>query len=262
MKRVVLVTSGGTAEPIDKVRKITNMSTGRLGAKIAEQLLNNYYKGPGIHVIYVHSKGAVLPNHTWSGSDLTLIQASSTQEVYDALKDVLTTQKVDAVIHSMAISDYTVDYLTTTENVADLAQSLTDRNNGVADIRGQLAEKLTNSYPDTHKLNNSSKVSSYEDGIMIKLKRTPKIISMIKEWNPDTMLVGFKLLNGVPKEDLIQVATDLLNKNRCSYVVANDLTAIGASGHKAYLVSKDGIKAEFETKAKIAHGLADLIADD
>ena len=35
----VVITSGGTSEPIDRVRKITNSSTGRLGANIANKLI-------------------------------------------------------------------------------------------------------------------------------------------------------------------------------------------------------------------------------
>ena len=35
----IVITAGGTSEPIDNVRKITNSSTGKLGAVIAEELL-------------------------------------------------------------------------------------------------------------------------------------------------------------------------------------------------------------------------------
>ena len=44
---------------------------------------------------------------------------------------------------------------------------------------------------------NDSKISSYEDNLVIILKRTPKIISMIKEISPSTHLIGFKLLDSV-----------------------------------------------------------------
>ena len=35
----VVITSGGTSEPIDNVRKITNSSSGKLGCTIAEEIL-------------------------------------------------------------------------------------------------------------------------------------------------------------------------------------------------------------------------------
>ena len=39
----IIITSGGTSESIDKVRKITNMSTGKLGAKIADAISSKFY---------------------------------------------------------------------------------------------------------------------------------------------------------------------------------------------------------------------------
>ena len=252
MTKTIIITSGGTAEPIDKVRKITNMSTGRLGAIIAERFLNNYNGGFKVHVIYVHSKGSILPNHTWSGSELTYVQASSTQEVYDALQNLLTTQKIDAVIHSMAVSDYTVDYLTSTSLVGDAVCS---RVMVPSDVM-----ELLDSLPDEYRIDNSAKVSSNEGGLLIKLKKTPKIISKIKEWSPDTMLVGFKLLNGVSKDELISVARELLLKNQCEYVVANDLTSIREGKHIAYVVTANDVIAELDTKEKIAGSLVSLIS--
>lgn len=38
----ILITAGGTSEPIDDVRKITNRSTGKLGLAIGERLLREY----------------------------------------------------------------------------------------------------------------------------------------------------------------------------------------------------------------------------
>lgn len=38
--KTVLITSGGTIEPIDGVRGITNFATGKLGSVIAETLQN------------------------------------------------------------------------------------------------------------------------------------------------------------------------------------------------------------------------------
>ena len=71
-----------------------------------------------------------------------------------------------------------------------------------------------------------NKISSYEDNLVIVLKPTPKIISIIKNLSPSTYLVGFKLLDGVSKEELIEVAKRLQNKNNCDLVVANDLSNI------------------------------------
>jgi phosphopantothenoylcysteine decarboxylase/phosphopantothenate--cysteine ligase len=52
----VLVTSGGTACPIDDVRLVTNIGTGLFGSQIAESLLRS-----GCRVHYLHSRGARRP---------------------------------------------------------------------------------------------------------------------------------------------------------------------------------------------------------
>ncbi len=53
----ILVTSGGTSEYIDDVRIITNISTGKLGAKIAYAFLR-----AGHEVIYLHGKRSEMRN--------------------------------------------------------------------------------------------------------------------------------------------------------------------------------------------------------
>lgn len=52
----ILITAGGTSENIDSVRKITNSSSGRLGAVIAEQMLQN-----GHNIVYVHGEKSNSP---------------------------------------------------------------------------------------------------------------------------------------------------------------------------------------------------------
>lgn len=52
-------------------------------------------------------------------------------------------------------------------------------------------------------------------------------------------MVGFKLLDGVSKEELISVAKKLRDKNRCDLVVANDLSNIRNGEHIAYIIDKN-----------------------
>ena len=100
-----------------------------------------------------------------------------------------------------------------------------------------------------------SKISSYEDDLVIVLKKTPKIISIIKNICPDTYLVGFKLLDNVKKEKLIEVAKKLRDKNNCDLVVANDLKNINKDMHKAYIIDKNNNEILCNTKEEIAKNL-------
>ena len=100
-----------------------------------------------------------------------------------------------------------------------------------------------------------SKISSYEDNLVIVLKPTPKIISIIKNLSPSTYLVGFKLLDGVSKEELIEVAKRLRNKNNCNLVVANDLATIRNGEHIGYIIDKNNEIEEAHGKDDIAKKL-------
>ena len=56
----ILITAGGTAEPIDNIRDITNKGTGKLGSLIADEFASREDAG---NIYYVHGRGAVLPQN-------------------------------------------------------------------------------------------------------------------------------------------------------------------------------------------------------
>ena len=68
----------------------------------------------------------------------------------------------------------------------------------------------------------------------------------------DIDVVGFKLLSGVPHEELIDVGYRLLQKNDCEYVMANDLREIGPDFHKGYLIHRDKTYDTMNTNEEIA----------
>lgn len=82
-------------------------------------------------------------------------------------------------------------------------------------------------------------------------EKTPKVISYVKQWNPNIKLVGFKLLVNVPQEELIKVARASLVKNHADYILANDLVDIQTGMHKALLISNNEV-ASADTKEAIA----------
>ena len=206
----ILVTSGGTSEAIDSVRSITNHSSGRLGKIITETLLK-----AGHEVCLITTFQAVKPvNHP----NLTIIEIKNTADLLQVMKDKVMNYQV--LIHSMAVSDYTPVYMTGFEEV-QASQDLTEFLN---------------------RKNQETKVSSKDEVQVLFLKKNPKIISLVKEWNPSIHLIGFKLLVNVSQEYLIQIARESLEKNQADLIVANDLTQIHADQHVAHLVEKDSFK--------------------
>ena len=146
----------------------------------------------------------------------------------------------------MAVSDYTVSYVTTAKLLKEEIV-----NNGGKDIEN-IIKNNTN-------VLTGNKLSSYEDNLIVTLKSTPKVISKIKEISPDTFLVGFKLLDGVSKEELISVAKGIRDKNKCDLVVANDLKNIREGNHEAYIIDKDDNIINASSKEEIANKLVNKI---
>ena len=222
----ILVTSGGTSEAIDSVRSITNHSSGRLGKIITETLLK-----AGHEVCLITTFQAVKPvNHP----NLTIIEIKNTADLLQVMKDKVMNYQV--LIHSMAVSDYTPVYMTGFEEV-------------------QVSQDLTE-FLD--RKNQETKISSKDEVQVLFLKKNPKIISLVKEWNPSIHLIGFKLLVNVNQEYLIQIARESLEKNQANLIVANDLTQISREQHKAYLVEKNSFQTA-TTKEEIADLLLEKI---
>ena len=93
--KTILVTAGGTVEPIDPVRYIGNRSSGRMGYEIAKSAVN-----AGANVILISGKSDIEPpfglNH--------FVKVESAIEMRsEVLKHF---ENVDAVIMSAAVADY------------------------------------------------------------------------------------------------------------------------------------------------------------
>jgi phosphopantothenate-cysteine ligase len=147
----------------------------------------------------------------------------------------------------MAISDYCIDYVTSVDNI------INDLNDNQIDLEKYFDRPK-------HTINNKTKISSNQKDLIIKLKQAPKIIGLIKDISPKTNLIGFKLLDNVTNEYLIEVAQNLAKKNNCNYVIANDMKHIKNGEHKAFVVTKeDVIGEEIIGKENIVNKIIELI---
>lgn len=200
----ILITAGGTSENIDSVGKITNSSSDRLGAVIAEQMLQN-----GHDIVYVHGEEAILPSGCYERYAITGVR-----DLQQIVKHILTTQKIDVVIHAMAVSDYYVDYVTTPALAA----------------MGLALEEHTNA--DNNQDN--------EECLMVILKKSPKIIQEIKQWAPDVTQIGFKPLTNVAYEELDADARKQIKTCQNLVVACNDLQRIDKNRHPAWFIGPNG----------------------
>jgi phosphopantothenoylcysteine decarboxylase/phosphopantothenate--cysteine ligase len=100
----VLITAGPTTSPIDAVRYITNHSTGRMGAAMAEEALR---RGAEVRYVLGVDKGVIRPIAPKGSADrLTLVEVRTAEEMAAAALNFL--PEVNGVIATAAVLDYRV----------------------------------------------------------------------------------------------------------------------------------------------------------
>lgn len=271
-KKKIIITAGPTNERIDAVMQITNMSTGSLGCRIAETILNNPETAEQVEKLYyISTKLAYKPKVDDFKDRLDCIRVDDTEELQAVLKVLLRNEHIDAVVHSAAVGDYKGKYVITGEALAqEIAGKVMEQihQQGQESLTTQAINDIVLTVCDNPAsiADNSTKISSYEPRLMVRLDLTPKVISQIKTWSPKTLLIGFKLLDHVSREELFDVASRLREKNNADYIIANDLSKIGGGdGHWAMVIGKDPdsdksmVLKECQTKRDIAITIASLL---
>ena len=245
MNKNILITAGPTNEYIDEVMKITNMSTGRLGIELTKNHLN---EGNNVTLIATRSvirSGLFERYDLMNNPYLKIIPIETTQDMYEELERE-SQNNYDMVIHSSAVGDYKPEFSFRMEDLAkELERSIKE---------GKITyEELLNVLINPNcKVNDDTKISSYEPHLTVKLTLTTKLISHLKEWYPQSLLIGFKLLENVPKEHLMEVARKLCIKNQMDYIIANDLHDLRQGEHLSFLVNEKGYQnVEFHTPEDI-----------
>lgn len=240
----ILITAGGTSEPIDEIRAITNKSTGRLGSAIAHEF---WLREDVDKIFYVHGKGAVLPED----EGIIFREARSTQDVLDTMTEIIREEKIDIIIHSMAISDYTTASFLTLEDMLGLLAY------GESETVSEVAEQMERE--DLRK--KYTKLPSSIESPVLLLKRTPKVLSKLRGLAPDAAIVGFKLLDHVSHEELMSVAKAQIEKNDTDFCLANDYATVVSPVHVGYFLDKEGNETEFKGKEAIARGIVSVLME-
>lgn len=92
--RHVVVTAGGTREPIDPVRYVTNASSGRMGYAVAEAAAQ---RGATVTLI-------TAAPHLSAPPDVTEVAVTTAREMRDAVLDAV--QDADVLLMAAAVADY------------------------------------------------------------------------------------------------------------------------------------------------------------
>ena len=127
----ILVTAGGTVEPIDPVRFICNRSSGKMGYETARAAQN-----AGAEVVLISANASVIPPQ-----NVRLVKVETALEMRDAV--LAEYDSVDAVIMSAAVSDYRVKNVSPQKIKKD-AESFTLELIKNPDILKELGQRKTN----------------------------------------------------------------------------------------------------------------------
>ena len=92
----ILITAGGTSEPIDNVRRIANTGTGRLGSLIADEFSANSSVD---RIFYVCARDSVRP----ASEKVTCVEIQSVNDLEAAVTKIAGCCPIHAIIHSMAV---------------------------------------------------------------------------------------------------------------------------------------------------------------
>lgn len=177
-----LVTAGPTFEPLDRVRRLTNFSTGRLGSE-----LTNHLALCGHQVTLLIGQQA-----TWRGE-----RAAEQVETFTTTADLaerlhrFAADSIDAVFHAAAVSDFIF---------------------GRTFARGAAGT--------LHEVQ-SGKFSTRGEPLLVELVPTPKIIAQLRNWFPRATLVGWKYEVDGTREQVIDKASRQIFENQTDAAVAN-----------------------------------------
>lgn len=217
----LLITLGGTKEPIDSIRYISNISTGATGLVFAKTFLNANYT-----TTVLASSDVAIPYDIKTAAQ---VDSFTTFEHFrKLLESYLSSHHFDIVVHLAAVSDY---------SISDISIE------GVK-VKNQAALK---------------KISGSQS-INLKLKANPKLLPKLKLFskNKNIFVVGFKLTDTEDiRQENYQIQKLLHNKN-IDLLVHNRLSDITKTQHMAQVYSKQNIFRKVTTKKELSESLLEI----
>lgn len=176
-----LVTAGPTYEPLDDVRRLTNFSTGRLGAEFANHLVSGGHQVTLLNGYYAIHKGEI---HAQQIETFT-----TTQDLLERFQKRAGT--VEAIFHAAAVSDFTFGTIWSRDDSGNLTA---------------VQEK---------------KVGTRGSTLLAELVPTPKILAQLRDLYPKAVIVGWKYEVDGDRQSVLTRAQRQLTECRTNACVAN-----------------------------------------
>jgi phosphopantothenate---cysteine ligase (CTP) len=207
----IVITGGPGSEPIDRVRYITNQSTGELAVKLARR-----FGEAGHRIELFLGIGAI-----WRLETATYFQ--TTDDLERLLNEVAERDRVDAVLHVAALSDFGV-----VETI----------------VSGRRSD--------------AAKISSDAESVLLRLAPRPKLIRHLRDLFPNAYIVGWKFeLEGTPTET-VQEGVRQMQSNRTDACIVNG----SAFGPGFGFCTPKGLLQTIPTRDALADWLLDLLSTE
>ena len=236
--RRILVTAGGTYEPLDPVRGLTNVSTGETGVRVAEGLARD-----GADVTLLLARNALFTPIDVKG--LRTERFQTFDDLDTLLSHELRSESYDVCVHAAAVGDFRVERIEATDGTAI--------NGGTS---GTTTEKIATG-----------------EGLRVTLSPRKKLVAEVKALskNPAIRLISFKLAAGQAVGAETQALHAVRGYADSDLVIHNVATEVerGTERHRARFFVREGthassdwkLAAEAGTKSAIVAEIARTIAD-
>ena len=206
----ILVTAGNTLVPIDKVRCISNIFTGRTGAAIA---IHAHGRGHAVTLLTSHPEavsGVSGAASVQGSAGWTLLSYKTFDDLENMMGRLISSPGLEAVLHCAAVSDYRSAgiFAAAPGTHFDPERNRWESAQGSPGLQDRAA----------------GKVKSDEPELWLRLVRTPKLVDRIRtDWEFTGLLVKFKLEVGISEEELVAIAERSRKQSAADLMVANTL---------------------------------------
>jgi phosphopantothenate---cysteine ligase (CTP) len=197
----ILITAGNTQSPVDRVRCVTNIFSGKTGTRIAVEAAK---RGYSTTIATSHPELAT----TFSLQEqvhLDIKPYRTFDDLEKIMRTEITEQPLDCIIHAAAVNDY---HTIGVYSLADGSEfSIADQT-----IHGPLLDVQKGKVKGSHR------------ELWIRMTPAPKLVDKIRsDWEFKGKLVKFKLEVGLTKTDLIAVGEESRLQSHADILVANTL---------------------------------------
>ncbi|MCX7666285.1 MAG: bifunctional phosphopantothenoylcysteine decarboxylase/phosphopantothenate synthase [Gemmataceae bacterium] len=180
----ILITAGNTQAPLDTVRCVTNIFTGKTGFNIAWAAAQRQHE-----VTLLTSHPEPIPENP----PFRFACFQTFHDLENLLESFLFEQFFDVVIHAAAVSDF-------------LCDGIFSQNPDTGEMIDVSAGKIKSSHPN----------------LWIRMKPAPKLIDKIRTvWDYQGYLVKFKLEVGIEDSELLAIAETSRVQSQANLMCAN-----------------------------------------